>query len=146
MSQSWSGLGELLFPSLPEVEVVRADVSGPVVRVEARSVVGGASCPSCGGFSDRVHGPYLRHPSDLPSCGRPVVLALRVRRFVCPISSCSRRTFVEQITGLTRRHGQVTERQRSGVTGLGLALAGRAGARMAVLLGAVPPVALCCDG
>ncbi|MGW1616622.1 ISL3 family transposase [Streptomyces sp. NPDC002285] len=111
------------------------DASGPVVGVEVRSLREGAPCPSCGAFSDRVHGSYLRYPSDLPSCGRPVVLTLRVRRFTCPVPSCPRKTFVEQITGLTRRHGQVTERQRSGATGLGLALAGRAGARMASLLG-----------
>ncbi|GAA0682201.1 hypothetical protein GCM10010193_39910 [Kitasatospora atroaurantiaca] len=31
------------------------------------------------------------------------MLALRVRRFACPDRSCPRRTFVEQIEGLTRR-------------------------------------------
>lgn len=92
MSQSWSWLGELVFPSLPQIEVVYVEASGLLVRVEARlSTVGRASCP--------------------------------------------RRTFVEQADGLTRRNGQVTERQRASVAGLGLALAGRAGARMAALLG-----------
>ncbi|MFF0219067.1 transposase [Streptomyces vinaceus] len=46
-----------------------------------------------------------------------------------------RRTFVWQAGGLTRRNGQVTERQRAPVAGLGLALAGRAAARMAAPLG-----------
>ncbi|MEU3558554.1 ISL3 family transposase [Kitasatospora sp. NPDC006786] len=117
------------------MEVVRAEASGPVVRVEARLAAPGAVCPSCGVWSERVHGSYLRYPSDLPSCGRPVVLALRVRRFVCRQASCPRRTFVEQAQGLTRRNGQVTERQRASAAGLGLALAGRAGSRMAALLG-----------
>ncbi|WP_042424390.1 ISL3 family transposase [Streptacidiphilus anmyonensis] len=135
MSQSWSWLGELLFPSLPQVEVVGVEVSGPVARIEARVVVSGAVCPDCGTLSERVHGSYLRYPSDLPSCGRPVTVALRVRRFACRAPVCRRRTFVEQVEGLTRRHGQVTERQRVSVSGLGLALAGRAGARMATLLG-----------
>ncbi|MFF0415572.1 ISL3 family transposase [Kitasatospora sp. NPDC004745] len=68
-------------------------------------------------------------------CGSLPAWLFRVRRFACQALVCRRRTFVEQVDGLTRRHGQVTERQRSSVTGLGLALAGRAGARMAALLG-----------
>ncbi|MFH8621312.1 hypothetical protein ACH4A8_05300 [Streptomyces vietnamensis] len=69
-------------------------------------------------WSERVHGSCLRYPSDLPSCGRPVV-ALRVRRFICPQGACPRRTFVEQADGLTRWNGQVTERQRASVAGPG---------------------------
>ncbi|MFE6617752.1 transposase [Streptomyces sp. NPDC057740] len=45
------------------------------------------------------------------------------------------RTFVEQILGLTRRHGQRTEQLRSTLAVVGLALAGRAGARIARVLG-----------
>ncbi|MFJ3890501.1 hypothetical protein [Streptomyces rubrogriseus] len=42
---------------------------------------------------------------------------------------------MEQISGLTRRHGQRTERLRSTLAALGLVLAGRAGARLATVLG-----------
>ncbi|MFD5922718.1 ISL3 family transposase [Kitasatospora sp. NPDC127035] len=115
--------------------VVRVEAAGSVVRVEARSTVDGADCPGCGTRSNRVHGSYLRFPADLPSAGRRVVLALRVRRFSCLERSCQRRTFVEQIEGLTRRHGQSTERLRSSLAAIGLALAGRAGERMTGLLG-----------
>ncbi|MCX5300428.1 ISL3 family transposase [Streptomyces sp. NBC_00193] len=117
------------------MEVVCVEASGPAVRVEARLAALGAACPGCGVWSERVHGSYLRYPSDLPSCGRPMVVALRVRRFICAQGACPRRTFVEQADGLTRWNGQVTERQRASVAGLGLALAGRSGARMAALLG-----------
>ncbi|MGW1788848.1 hypothetical protein [Streptomyces tubercidicus] len=48
------------------------------------------------------HSSYLRFPADVPSAGQRVVLCLRVRRFACAISSCGRRTFVEQVLGLTR--------------------------------------------
>ncbi|MFE7278540.1 hypothetical protein [Streptomyces sp. NPDC057623] len=48
---------------------------------------------------------------------------------------CARRTFVEQTPGLTCRHGQRTERLRSTLAAVGLALAGRAGARIARVLG-----------
>ncbi|WP_308280280.1 ISL3 family transposase [Streptomyces iranensis] len=93
-------------------------------------------CPACGVWSNQVHGSYLRFPADVPSGGRSVVLQLSAaRRFVCGNSGCARRTFVEQSPGLTRRHSQRTDRLRSALAAVGLALAGRAGARIARVLG-----------
>ncbi|MFF1840075.1 transposase family protein [Streptomyces sp. NPDC058231] len=128
-------LEELLFPSIANVEVLSADVDDETVRIDARSTVAGAICPGCGGWSRRVHSSYLRFPVDVPSGGRRVVLCLRVRRFLCPVISCGRRTFAEQMPGLTRRYGRRTERLRSTLAAVGLALAGRAGARMARVFG-----------
>ncbi|MFF0561363.1 ISL3 family transposase [Streptomyces sp. NPDC004266] len=71
----------------------------------------------------------------MPSGGRRVVLCLRGRRFLCPVISCGRRTFAEQLPGLTRRYGRRTERLRSTPAAIGLALAGRAGARLASVFG-----------
>lgn len=68
-------------------------------------------------------------PCDLPTAGKFVVVSLRVRRFVCEEESCAK-TFAEQVPGLTRRFGRRTERLRSTLVSVGLALAGRAGARM----------------
>ncbi|WP_371637690.1 ISL3 family transposase [Streptomyces zaomyceticus] len=82
-----------------------------------------------------MHCSYLRFPADVPSGGRRVALCLRVRRFLCPVISCGRRTFAEQLPGLTRRYGRRTERLRSTLAAVGLALAGRAGARMARVFG-----------
>ncbi|MFE1900416.1 transposase family protein [Streptomyces yangpuensis] len=96
-----------------------------------RGTAAGASCLGCGGWSAQVHGSYLRFPADVPSTGRRVVLQLRVRRFACRTAGCERRTLVEQIPGLTRRHGQRTERLRSSLAAIGLAVAGRAGSRPA---------------
>ncbi|MCT9011140.1 ISL3 family transposase [Streptomyces rhizosphaerihabitans] len=92
-------------------------------------------CPSCGCSSSRIHSSYLRFPADVPSAGRRVVLCLRVRRFFCLDAVCGRRTFVEQMPGLTRRYSRWTERLRSTLAMVGLALAGRAGARMASVFG-----------
>ncbi|MFF2819599.1 ISL3 family transposase [Kitasatospora cineracea] len=83
-----------------------------------------------------MHGSYQRFPADLPMAGRRVVLRLHVRRFTCEDVCCGRRTFVEQVAGLTRRHSQRTERLRSVLAEVGLALAGRAGARLADVVGA----------
>ncbi|MGX4694951.1 ISL3 family transposase [Streptomyces sp. JNUCC 63] len=128
-------LKELLFPSIADVVVRSVDVSIEIVRVDVQCTANGAACPGCGTWSRRVHGSYLRFPADVPAAGRSVVLRLQVRRFTCQNSSCPRRTFVEQIPGLTRRHGQRTERQRSTLAAVGLALAGRAGARLSRIVG-----------
>ena len=64
-----------------------------------------------------------------------MLLCLRVRRFICRVVSCGLRTFVEQVPGLTRRYSRWTERLRSTLAAVGLALAGRAGARMASVFG-----------
>lgn len=109
---------------------------GEVIRIGVRCRTRGARCPGCGSWSGRVHGSYLRFPADLPMSGRRVVLRLRVRRFTCQDVSCGRRTFVEQVEGLTRRYGQRTERMRSAPAEVGLALTGRAGARLAGVFGA----------
>ncbi|QES52094.1 ISL3 family transposase [Streptomyces venezuelae] len=111
------------------------DVDIENVRLDAQCTTAGAACPGCGVCSTRVHSSYLRFLADVPSAGRSVVLQLRVRRFRCGNTKCPRQTFVEQISGLTRRHGQRTERLRSILTAVGLALAGRAGARLAAVLG-----------
>ncbi|MFI9046830.1 ISL3 family transposase [Streptomyces sp. NPDC053427] len=128
-------LEELLFPAVADVAVLSVDVSGDAVQIEARRTTAGSACPGCGRWSSRVHSSYLRFPADVPSAGRRVVLCLRVRRFACPLASCARRTFVEQVPGLTRRYSQWTERLRSTLAAVGLALAGRAGARMAGAFG-----------
>ncbi|MFE2640325.1 ISL3 family transposase [Streptomyces scopuliridis] len=129
-------LKELLFPSIADIAVLSVDVNIEIVRVEAQCTTVGAACPGCGAWSTGVHSSYLRFPADAPSAGRRVVLQLRVRRFRCRNTMCARRTFVEQIPGLTGRYGQRTERLRSTLAAVGLALAGRAGARLASVLGA----------
>nr|WP_251691270.1 ISL3 family transposase [Streptomyces sp. CHD11] len=125
----------LLLPSIADVSVLSLDVSHEAVRIDLCSTAAGAACPDCGSESTRVHSSYLRFPADVPSGGRRVLLRLRVRRFFCPESSCARRTFAEQLPGLTRRHSRWTERLRSILAAVGLALAGRAGARMARAFG-----------
>ncbi|WTQ96180.1 transposase family protein [Streptomyces sp. NBC_00145] len=98
--------------SIADVAVLSVAVNDEAVRIEARSTAAGALCPGCGSWSRRIHSSYLRFPADVPSGGRRVALCLRVRRFLCPVSSCGRRTFAEQLPGLTRRYGRRTERRR----------------------------------
>ncbi|MBA6439116.1 ISL3 family transposase, partial [Streptomyces sp. GMR22] len=135
MEKSVLRFEELLFPSVADVAVLSVDVNNEAICVEARWTTPGSVCPGCGSWSSRVHSSYLRFPADVPSAGHRVVLCLKVRRFFCQDASCGRRTFVEQVPGLTRQHGRWTERLRSTLAAVGLALAGRAGARMARVFG-----------
>lgn len=125
----------MLFAPLADVAVTSVDPGDDRSCIGIRGTTYGAACPGYGSRPPRLHGTYLRFPGDPPFSGRPVVLSSRVRRFACGASGCPRRTFVEQIPGLTRRLGRWTERLRSELASLGLALAGRAGERLAGLIG-----------
>ncbi|MEV8536191.1 ISL3 family transposase [Streptomyces sp. NPDC051211] len=135
MKETVLRLEELLFPSIADIAVLSVEVNDEAVLIEARCTMAGADCVGCRGWSERVHSSYLRFPADVPSAGKRVRLCLRVRRFICGNALCERRTFVEQVAGLTRRYGRWTERLRSTLAAVGLALAGRAGARMAGVFG-----------
>ncbi|MGI5186271.1 transposase family protein [Dactylosporangium sp. CA-152071] len=92
-------------------------------------------CPDCGAESVRVHGRYHRRLADTALAGRPVVIRLLVRRLVCGQTECARVTFVEQIPGLTTPHSRYSPPLRAALTAIGVALAGRPGARLARKLG-----------
>ncbi len=100
------------------------------------AVVAAASgrCPGCETGSARVHSRYSRRLADTAISGRAVVLQLRVRRFFCPNSDCATKTFVEQVDGLTAKWARRTNQLASMLSSIGLALAGRAGSRLAVRL------------
>ncbi|TBO60495.1 transposase family protein [Streptomyces kasugaensis] len=99
------------------------------VVVLAQTVSGEAVCPGCGMASGRVHSGYRRRLSDLAVAGRKVVIDLRVRRLRCRATECSRRTFVEQVDGLTERFARRTPSSRRTLERIALALAGRPGAQ-----------------
>ena len=94
-----------------------------------------ACCPGCGGESSRVHSRYERRLADAAVAGRRVEIRLRVRRFFCDGEGCGVRTFVEQVAGLTARYARCTVLLRGMLESIGLALAGRAGTRLATALG-----------
>ena len=63
------------------------------------------------------------------------MLRLGVRRFFCEDPDCQARTFTEQLPGLTTRYARRTPPLKRMLQAVGLALAGRAGARLARGLG-----------
>jgi hypothetical protein len=63
------------------------------------------------------------------------VLLLKVRRFVCDARACPRRTFAEPFSQLACPYARFTTGLDRILERVGLALAGRAGARLAAQLG-----------
>lgn len=125
----------LVFDGLDGLDVEVVTVAFGTVEVVARGRVAGVACPDRGRFSDRVHDCYERRLKDLPFGGRGVVIRLTVRRFICGVANCPRRTFAEPFTRLTVPHARFTTRLNHVLERVGLALAGRAGARLAAPLG-----------
>jgi hypothetical protein len=121
----------VLLPHLAGVAVEAAEVAGGRVRIWARAGAEGASCPRCGQFSERVHSGYERRLADAPAGGQPVTIRLAVRRFFCGNPDCTAVTFAEQVEGLTSRRARRTPPLARTLTAIALALAGRAGARLA---------------
>ncbi len=82
-----------------------------------------------------MHSRYERTLADAAIGGQQVVIRLRIRRFFCHHPACPARTFAEQITGLTTPYARRSPLARRLLEQVGLALAGRAGARLASGLG-----------
>ncbi|MCX5207641.1 ISL3 family transposase [Streptomyces sp. NBC_00237] len=108
-----------------------------VVHVVARTRDTAVLCPDCAAPSQRVHSAYERHLADGPVGDQPVRIDLSVRRLYCENTACPRRTFVEQVDGLTVRYGRQTPAFRRVLEAVAVALAGRCGARFATILHSV---------
>jgi transposase len=125
----------LLFDGIDAVGAEEVMAAFGTLDILARGRANGAACPDCGSFSDRVHGSYQRRLKDLPLGEQRVMILLRVRRFLCGAADCTRRTFAEPFPRLTTPYARFTTRLGHVLEHVGLALAGRAGARMAAHLG-----------
>jgi len=82
-----------------------------------------------------VHSTYGRRLADVPVGGQRVLIRLVMRRFFCGSPDCPAVTFAEQIGGLTSPRARRTPAVGRMLAGIALALAGRAGARLAGVLG-----------
>ncbi|SCL29900.1 Transposase [Micromonospora pallida] len=120
-----------LLPHLVGLRLEAVVVRGVGVRIEAATQTVRAQCGACGTWSATVHGRYVRRLADVRLGGHEVLVALTVRRFACVNSDCRRRTFVEQVPGLTRRHARHTVLAAGDLEAVAVALGGRAGSRLA---------------
>jgi transposase len=128
---------QVLLPHLAGVEVRCVELGAARLCIWAHPRAGEAACPGCGRSSRRVHSRYERRLADAAIGGRRVVIRLRVRRFFCAWPGCPAATFAEQVDGLTTRYARRSPPLGAMLAAVALALAGRAGARLAGLLGVV---------
>jgi transposase len=129
-----------LFVSIVELTLLMPHLSGLRVggvvshakRVVIRAAVESerAPCSVCGVPARRVHSSYQRQLVDPAIAGREAMIELTVRRFFCDNTACGRKTFVEQVSGLTTRFGRRTTTAQRLVTAVAFALGGRAGSRL----------------
>jgi transposase len=122
-------------PHLAGLRIEQVAGDGDGVRLLASSRAVSACCPRCQLPSSRVHAGYTRTIADLPAAGRPVRVVLAVRRFRCLEPGCPQATFAEQAEGFSARYRRRSVPLLALVAAAGLELAGRAGARMAAVLG-----------
>jgi transposase len=94
-----------------------------------------AVCPNCQHRSTAVHSTYRRTVADLPLAGATLVLHLQVRRFFCRHAACPRRIFAERFPSLVPVRGRHSTGVCTALRHIGLAVGGRAGARLARTLG-----------
>ncbi|MFE9965416.1 transposase family protein [Streptomyces sp. NPDC001981] len=119
----------VLFPGI-DVRVERVSDDSDVLVVEVVST----ARPGCQRQARRIHSTYQRALNEQPLGPRRVIVRLRVRRYFCDRKNCSRKTFVEQVPGLSERH----RRSSTGLTGWLRSIAVELGGRPAARLGAFP--------
>ncbi len=126
---------EALLPHLAGVRVERVDRLPGLVCLSVRARSDAGICPRCGASSSRVHSRYERRLADAAVGGQRMVIRLQVRRFFCDCPGCPACTFAERVDGLTTAYARRTPLLRGMQEAIGLALAGRAEARLAATFG-----------
>jgi transposase len=122
--------------TIPEqLHVEELSFDGHSVTVHASTINPVAKCPCCGHPSRRIHGCYTRTLTDLPWCGTPVRLRVRVHKFFCDEPACERKIFAKRLDEVARVYARSTDRQREALEWIAFALGGEAGARLARELG-----------
>jgi transposase len=137
LTEGEAGLLVLLFPHLAGLHLDHIEDLGGTVRITARTRTASLACRGCGVASGRVHDRYRRRLADVGCGGRPVEVVLAARRFRCGNPACPVATFAEQVPGLTSWYQRRTASLQHVLEKVALALAGRAGSRLAAALAAI---------
>jgi hypothetical protein len=124
-----------LLPMVPAgLTVLRVRPGCDKISILAAPAGAASTCPVCGRASRHVHSRYTRSLADLPWQGLMVVIAVLTRRFRCATDRCPRRIFTERLPGIVSVGARRTLRLGDVQRHVGLALGGRAGARLAARL------------
>ena len=120
------------FLPLPEGMVIgQVEITQTQLTVEVISTQPCARCPGCGTPSDAVHCQYQRTVHDVPCGGRKVVLRLKVRKFVCRVSTCPRKVFAEWLPDLVQPWARISNRLLQELQALGLSASAEVSERLA---------------
>lgn len=121
----------MLFPHMAGLRVYRAEDTGEAVVISASCRAQPARCPRCGQQSSRVHGGYSRLVADgAAGADRVAGTQVPLLQLIVPGGHVCRAG-----SGLTSRYRRRSVPLTAMLAGSGLELAGRAGARLAGLLG-----------
>lgn len=124
-------MSKRLLPLVPADLVVDQVLPAPdYVTVMCRSRIAAPLCPGCNHPSSRLHSSYPRRLADLPWLGRRVQVEVQVRRLRCGRPGCTHRIFAERLPAVAGPYAQRTARLGSLQHHIGLALGGKAGARL----------------
>jgi len=125
-----------LLPLVPADLVVNHVLPTPdCLTILCQSRIAAPVCPGCGHPSSRRHSSYPRRLADLPWQGRRVQVEVQIRRLRCGRPGCAQRIFAERLPTAAGPHAQRTARLGSLQHHIGLALGGKAGARLAERIG-----------
>jgi transposase len=106
----------------PSLHVAALLLSDDGVTIRAVSEAEDVRCPICGERSARIHRRSTRTLGDLPWARFAVHLHVEVRRFFCANPTCPRQIFAERLAGIAPAAAHRTDRQRTRLTDLALAL------------------------
>lgn len=118
------------------LELERAEVRHHRVILFICITAAGARCPVRGLLSSRIHSRYTRAVADLPWHSVPVILCLRIRRFLCEQNRCGRAIFADRILEVAA-YARKTDRLENALALVGFALGGETEARLAGELGLI---------
>ena len=121
-------------PSLSYPDFVLPDrlwFSSKGVNLELIACRSAVPCPCCAHLSHRIHSHYVRTLADLPWQEKTVCIHLHARRFFCTNGQCKTRIFTERFPEFVVPYGRRTLALHQALHLIGLALGGRAGARLA---------------
>jgi transposase len=125
---------DFLLAHCPSLKLTQLALCDQQLVLSVTSTTPTALCPLCQTASCRIHCYYPRILQDLSWGDLTVRLQIRARRFVCSNSSCLRRSFAERLGEQIPSYAHRTKQCKGWLQAFGLALGGKAGARLAKIV------------
>ena len=134
MAHALQTLSTTRFPCARGIRLTEITIEEESVRLQLTATAPTAACPCWAVSSSSVHRRSQRHLTDLPWRTHAVRLQLTVRKFRCRNPSWTRRLFTAPLPALVATDARPTRQRVTALRTIGLALGGKAGARLAAPL------------